>query len=70
MKEPLISFFMNKTCFNGLYRENKKGEFNVPVGRYKNPTICDSNNIKNASIALKNTEICCSDFTDTEKLHR
>ena len=58
--------FMNKTCFNGLYRENKKGEFNVPVGRYKNPTICDSDNIKNASAALRNTEICCSDFTDTE----
>jgi DNA adenine methylase len=58
--------FMNKTCFNGLYRENKKGEFNVPVGRYKNPTICDSDNIKNASDALRNTEICCSDFTDTE----
>jgi DNA adenine methylase len=58
--------FMNKTCFNGLYRENKKGEFNVPVGRYKNPTICDSENIQNVNNALKNVEIFCSDFTDSE----
>ena len=58
--------FMNKTCFNGLYRENKKGEFNVPFGRYKKPTICDSENIQNVNYALKNVEIFCSDFTDSE----
>lgn len=59
--------FMNKTCFNGLYRQNKQGEFNVPFGRYKNPTICDSENIEHVNQALKNTEIYCMDFTHTEK---
>ena len=59
--------FMNKTCFNGLYRQNKQGAFNVPFGRYKNPKICDSENIRLANKALKNTEILCVDFKDTEK---
>lgn len=58
--------FMNKTCFNGLFRQNKKGEFNVPFGLYKNPKICDSNNIDLVNTALKNTEIICSDFKDSE----
>jgi DNA adenine methylase len=58
--------FMNKTCFNGLFRQNKKGEFNVPFGLYKNPRICDENNIKLVNRALKDTEIICSDFTDCE----
>jgi DNA adenine methylase len=59
--------FMNKTCFNGLYRQNKQGGFNVPFGRYKNPTICDSENIRLVNKALKNTEILCVDFTETGK---
>ena len=58
--------FMNKTCFNGLFRQNKKGEFNVPFGQYKNPRICDENNIKLVNRALKDTEIICSDFTNSE----
>ncbi len=58
--------FMNKTCFNGLFRQNKKGEFNVPFGLYKNPRICDETNIKLVNRALKDTEIICSDFTDSE----
>lgn len=44
--------FINKTCFNGLMRENKKGQFNVPFGRYDNPTICDEDNLRAVSAAL------------------
>ena len=46
--------FLNRTCFNGLYRVNKSGEFNVPYGKYKNPTICDSKNLKNLSKVIQN----------------
>jgi DNA adenine methylase len=55
--------FLNKTCFNGLYRVNRKDEFNVPFGRYKNPKICNSENLRNVSNLLQNTEIICEDFT-------
>jgi DNA adenine methylase len=44
---------LNKTCYNGLYRVNKKGIFNFPKGRYKNPLICNSNNLKNVSLSLQ-----------------
>ena len=46
---------LNKTCYNGLYRVNKKGLFNVPIGRYKNPLICDADNLRKMSIVLKRT---------------
>ena len=49
--------FLNKTCFNGMYRENSKGEYNIPFGDQKNPTICDEENILAVSKCLKNTEI-------------
>jgi len=59
--------FLNRTCFNGLFRQNQKGEFNVPHGRYKNPRICDKENIKNVNLALKNTEIIYGDFSKSSK---
>ena len=55
--------FLNKTCFNGLYRVNRKGQFNVPMGAYKNPTICDEENLRNIHKALKNVTIVCGDYT-------
>jgi len=54
--------FLNKTCYNGLYRVNKKGEFNVPFGDYKRPTICDEDNLRNVSELLQKAEIICDDF--------
>jgi len=56
------TIFLNKTCFNGLYRVNKKGQFNVPFGKYKNPKICDEEGLKAASTALKKAEIVCGDY--------
>jgi DNA adenine methylase len=52
---------LNKACFNGLYRVNQNGKFNVPMGEYKKPLICDSRNLKNASSVLRrsNAEIQC-----------
>lgn len=58
--------FLNKTGFNGLFRQNKRGEFNVPMGRYVNPTICDEKNLIATHKALKNTKIICGDFTLAE----
>ncbi|HBB32993.1 MAG TPA: DNA methyltransferase [Cyanobacteria bacterium UBA8803] len=49
--------YLNKTCFNGLYRENSKGQFNVPLGRYKNPQICNSALIESVSAALQNVQL-------------
>jgi DNA adenine methylase len=54
--------YLNKTCYNGLYRENSKGQFNVPIGRYKNPTVCNPIDLQLASKALANTDIQVGDF--------
>ncbi len=59
--------FLNRTCFNGLWRVNSKGEFNVPFGRYKNPTICDADGLKAASVALARAEIVHADFSDVTR---
>ena len=58
-------FFLNRTCFNGLYRVNKKGLFNVPFGKYSNPTICDADTILADSELLKRVEILTGDFEST-----
>lgn len=54
--------FLNRTCFNGLYRVNSKGYFNVPYGNYSNPRIIDAENILSCSELLQNTDIQCTDF--------
>lgn len=59
--------FLNRTCFNGLYRVNKSGEFNVPIGSYKNPRICDDSNILNVSEVLQGVTIESKDFRESLK---
>jgi DNA adenine methylase len=56
--------YLNKTCFNGLYRENSKGEFNVPIGKYKNPKICNPELLMSVSAALQNAHINVRPFED------
>ena len=57
-----LMIFLNRTCFNGLYRVNKKGLFNVPMGDYKNPKICDEENLINVSNKLRNVDIIYGDY--------
>lgn len=56
--------YLNRTCFNGMYRVNSQGQFNVPFGHYKNPRIIDENNLLNCSKLLQKTEIKCADFSE------
>jgi DNA adenine methylase len=56
--------YLNKTCYNGLYRENSKGEFNVPIGKYKNPKICNSTLLRSVSAALQTAQINVRPFED------
>lgn len=67
VQQATRTIYLNHTCFNGLYRVNKKGEFNVPFGRYKNPTLCDESNLRAASVILQNTDIVCGDYKDILK---
>jgi DNA adenine methylase len=59
--------FLNRTCFNGLFRVNNNGDFNVPMGKYKNPLICNSENLRAIAQILQNTQIHCGDFTRCEQ---
>ena len=65
VRKSALMLFLNKTCFNGLYRVNSKGHFNVPFGRYKTPTICNKALILADSEALQHTEILHGDFQNT-----
>ena len=56
------TIYLNKTCFNGLYRVNRSGQFNTPFGKYKNPKICDVDALRLASEALRKAEILCGDY--------
>lgn len=68
----VLFIFLNKTCFNGLYRVNSNGLYNVPIGSYKKPLICDAYNLRLISSLLKNVIIKygdyseCADFIDSE----
>lgn len=62
IEKAALMIFLNKTCFNGLFRVNKKGFFNVPMGAYKNPLICDENNLRSVSEKLQKVNIVCDDY--------
>ena len=65
IENTTLFFFLNRTCFNGLYRVNKKGKFNVPFGRYVRPLICDAETILADSELLQEVEILTGDFEQT-----
>lgn len=65
IEKAALMIFLNKTCFNGLFRVNKKGLFNVPMGSYKNPMICDEDNLRAVSEKLQRVKIVCGDYRES-----
>ncbi len=61
---------LNKTCYNGLYRVNKSGKFNVPIGRYHDPKICDESNLRNINLVLNKTDttVSLNDYRNSIKI--
>lgn len=64
LEKAALFIFLNKTCFNGLYRVNKRGEFNVPFNNAKNPLICDEENLRECSELLQNVQMKTGDYSD------
>lgn len=64
LEKAALFIFLNKTCFNGLYRVNKRGEFNVPFNNAKNPLICDEENLRACSELLQNVQLKTGDYSD------
>lgn len=62
VEKSALMIFLNKSCFNGLFRVNKKGLFNVPMGSYKNPVICDEKNLRAVSEKLQKVTVVCGDY--------
>lgn len=69
IKRAARMMYLNKTCFNGLYRVNKRGQFNVPFGKYKNPNFCDQEGLRAASIALEGKTFILGDYLDVLNQH-
>lgn len=63
IESAALFIFLNRTCFNGLYRANRSGLFNVPTGDYANPLICNEANLRAVSEALVNVQIVCADYS-------
>ncbi|MDH5717778.1 MAG: DNA adenine methylase [Spirochaetia bacterium] len=70
VKKASRLIYLNKTCYNGLYRVNSRGVFNVPFGSYKKPLICDEENLILAKEKLKNAKIMCAEYHKTVKTAR
>ncbi len=63
VEQAALLIFLNRTCFNGLYRENSKGHFNVPFGKSENPQICADDVLTADALALKDATLMCGDFS-------
>ncbi len=67
LEKAAIFIYLNKTCFNGLYRVNAEGKFNVPFGKYPNPAILQEEKIRKASMLLQDAELSANNFSDVVK---
>ena len=66
IEKAALMIFLNRTCFNGLFRVNKKGLFNVPMGFYRSPMICDEKNLRSVSEKLQSVTIVCGDYRKSD----